>query len=277
MKLKSPPILAALSVSLSVALSALFAMPVCAQVIFYESENFQGRTFSADREVGDFVNFGFNDRASSVVVLNERWLVCQDADFRGDCKVLRPGRYRSLAAMGLNNMISSARMASSGQQDDEARYAPLPVPVYDSRRRGDERLYRVPVTSVRAVVGAPEERCWIEHQGAPDRGRSNVSGAVVGAILGGVLGHQIGNGSGRDVATAGGVVAGAVLGSNAGRNRDVQPGYTHDVRRCEQVQDNAAPEYWDVTYSFRDVEHHVQLANPPGPDITVNGRGEPRS
>ena len=38
----------------------------------------------------------------------------------------------------------------------------------------------------------------------------------------------------------------------------------------------ARPDYWDVSYDFRGTEHHVQMATPPGPTITVNERGEPR-
>ena len=41
-------------------------------------------------------------------------------------------------------------------------YAPLPAPVYDNRRRSEERLYDVEVTSVRAVLAAPEKRCGME-------------------------------------------------------------------------------------------------------------------
>lgn len=266
----------------TIALAAVclgFSALSSAQVIFYEHENFHGRTFTADQEIRNFVNYGFNDQASSVIVLNDRWEVCQDIEFQGYCKVLRPGRYPSLRAMGLDKMISSTRIIREHRDYDDDRYAPPPVPVYDSRRRGDEHIFEAPVTSVRAVVGPPEQRCWIEHQTEPDRERDrpNAGGAIVGAILGGVLGHQIGNGSGRDVATAGGAVAGAVVGANVGREREVQPGYTHDVQRCERVANNARPEYWDVTYEFRGVEHHVQLANPPGSVITVNERGEPRS
>jgi uncharacterized protein YcfJ len=39
---------------------------------------------------------------------------------------------------------------------------------------------------------------------------------------------------------------------------------------------NATPAYYDVTYNFRGMEHHVQMAAPPGPTIIVNERGEPR-
>jgi len=36
------------------------------------------------------------------------------------------------------------------------------LPAYDNRWRSNERLYEANVTSVRAVVGTPEQRCWVE-------------------------------------------------------------------------------------------------------------------
>jgi uncharacterized protein (UPF0179 family) len=99
---------------------------VAAQVVFYEGEGFQGRSFTTEREVGNFERFGFNDRASSAVVTADRWEVCEDARFSGRCVVLRPGRYPSLAAMGLNNRVSSVRDVSKNTQIDNNRYAPDP-------------------------------------------------------------------------------------------------------------------------------------------------------
>ncbi|HSN21886.1 MAG TPA: glycine zipper 2TM domain-containing protein, partial [Usitatibacter sp.] len=98
----------------------------------------------------------------------------------------------------------------------------------------------------------------------------NVGGAIVGGILGGILGHQVGGGHGRDVATAGGAVAGAVIGSQVGAD-----GGARDVQRCETAYEGN-PDYWDVTYVFRGVEHRVQMSAPPGPTIVVNEHGEPR-
>jgi uncharacterized protein YcfJ len=206
------------------------------------------------------------------VVVGERWEVCQNARFGGNCVVLRPGRYPSLAAMGLNDRVSSVRIVSRNARVEERRYAPEPTRVYDTRRRGKERIYEAQVTSVRAVVGPPEQRCWIDREQVGQRGGTNVPGAVFGAILGGVLGHQIGSGRGNDAATAGGAIAGGVIGSNVGRDG----GYTRDVKRCENVS-SQTPEYWDVTYDFRGTEHRIQMASAPGPTVTVNRRGEPRS
>jgi uncharacterized protein YcfJ len=137
-------------------------------------------------------------------------------------------------------------------------------------------VHEVNVASVRAVVGPPEQRCWVEREqfaAAPSSG-PNVAGAIVGGIIGGVLGHQIGGGRGRDVATAGGAVAGAAIGANTGRGGGEV--YSQDVQRCAAFSDSSRPEYWDVTYYFRGVEHRAQMSAPPGPTLWVNDDGEPR-
>jgi uncharacterized protein YcfJ len=147
--------------------------------------------------------------------------------------------------------------------------------VYEYRRRGQERLFSVPVTSVRAVVGAPEQRCWVERQQVvEERGDVNVPGAIVGGVIGGVLGHQVGGGRGKDLATVGGAVAGVAIGANVGRGESQV--YDRDVQRCRTVERNARPEYWDVTYNFRGAIHRAQFSAHPGPTITVNANGEPR-
>jgi uncharacterized protein YcfJ len=145
----------------------------------------------------------------------------------------------------------------------------------DYRRRENETLYEVPVSSVRAVMGPGSgQRCWIEREAVEQQRRpANVGGAIAGGLIGGILGHQIGGGSGRDIATVGGAVAGAAVGSRVGRN-DTAPA-TRDVQRCTSARD-ATPEFWDVSYSFRGVQHQVQMTSPPGSTILVNGNGEPR-
>ena len=79
------------------------ATQAAAQITFYEYDNFQGRTFTTQRNVANFERFGFNDRASSVIVMNNRVEVCEDVRFGGQCTVLRPGRYPSFSAMGIND------------------------------------------------------------------------------------------------------------------------------------------------------------------------------
>ena len=173
--------------------------------------------------------------------------------------------------------VAQLQAAEAQRQADQAqRLAAAPPVAYDYRRRENEPLYEAPVISVRAVVGPPQQRCWVERQ-VVDTGSSgiNVPGAVVGGIVGGILGHQIGGGRGQDLATGIGAVGGAVVGANVGRDA---PGtvYTQDVQRCENISTGAPLDYWDVTYTFRGYEHHVQTTSPPGRTIWVNAQGEPR-
>jgi len=264
----------ALKIAMGAAGLAL-ATQAAAQVTFYEGEGFQGRSFTTQKQVGNLERFGFNDRASSAIVARDRWEVCEDARFKGNCIVLRPGRYASLAAMGLGDRISSVRMVSRNARVDDNRYAPAPVSAPDFHRRNNERLYQANVTSVHAVVGTPQQRCWVDHdQVSQERSGANVPGAIVGAVLGGILGHQVGSGRGNDVATVGGAVAGGAIGANVGRDR--QSAYGQDVQHCETVPSQARTEYWDVTYDFRGREHRMQMTAPPGQTVTVNEQGEPR-
>ena len=49
------------------------------------------------------------------------------------------------------------------------------------------------------------------------------------------------------------------------------------LRPSEPTATSGPPQYYDVTYEFRGVEHRVQMAAHPGRTITVNGNGEPRT
>ena len=255
------------------------ATQAMAQVTFYERENFAGRSYTTQQQVDNLQRYGFNDRASSVMVAGEgwqRWEVCEDARFGGRCAVLRPGGYPSLSAMGLDKQISSVRSVGRNANVEDERYAP-PAPVYDSRPRNNERLYEADVTSVRAVVGPPEQRCWVEQQQVQqERPKTNVGASIAGAVIGGILGHQIGNGRGNDLATVGGAIAGGVVGNSVARNGQPQTS-TRDVQRCDSVPSQAAPALWDVTYNFRGQEHRVQMTTQPGRTVTVNRQGEPRA
>jgi uncharacterized protein YcfJ len=264
--------------SLLGALALLGAGHAAAQVTLYEHDGFGGRSVRVNNEVQNLSRIGFNDRASSMVIERGRWEVCNDARFGGRCVVLGRGEYDSLAAIGLDDRVSSARQLNRKAYNYNARgvyVAGSP----DYRRRSNERTYEAQVTSVRAVVGPPEQRCWVEQeqvvqQGGYGSGNVNVPGAIAGAVIGGILGHQIGGGRGQDIATAGGAVGGAALGANIGRG-DGQQVVTRDVQRCTNVS-SGRPEYWDVTYNFRGAEHRVQMTAPPGPTILVNRQGEPR-
>ena len=174
------------------------------------------------------------------------------------------------AAEAQRQADEAQRLAASTQMRADAASS-----AYDYRRRQNEAVYEAPVTSVRAVVGPPQQRCWVERQAVDSSGGINVPGAVAGGVIGGILGHQIGSGRGQDLATGIGAVGGAVVGANVGHNAP-EAAYTQDVQRCETVSAGTPLDYWDVTYNFGGYEHHVQTTTPPGRTIWVNARGEPR-
>ena len=256
--------------------AALIAAPAAAQLTFYDAEGFHGNAFMVEQTAPNLSPLGFNDRAASVVVERGRWQVCEDSGFRGHCIVLVPGNYPSLAPFDMIYKISSVRPVG-GNDFAYMVVTPPPAPApaaYEYRWRPEEKLFEVPVSNVRAVVGPQEQRCWVERQQVVQPSQPNVAGAVIGGVLGGVLGHQIGGGTGKTVATVGGAIAGTAIGSNVGKSSGGV--YDQDVQRCETVPGSAKPEYWDVTYYFGGVEHHIQMSAQPGPTIWVNGRGEPR-
>lgn len=79
------------------------------ELTLYEYGNFAGRSLVATDAVANFAPRGFNDRAASAVIRDGTWELCADADFRGRCVTLGPGRYPDLASMGLDRNLSSVR------------------------------------------------------------------------------------------------------------------------------------------------------------------------
>jgi uncharacterized protein YcfJ len=186
----------------------------------------------------------------------------------------RQAESAQIQANAAQRQAEEAQRVASSMQSRADTYAP---PAYDYRRRQDERLYEANVSYVRAVVGPPQQRCWVDRERVDNRGSAgvNIPGAIIGGAIGGILGHQIGGGRGQDIATGIGVLGGAAVGANVGRGSD-GPVYTQNVQRCEYVPTSASLDYWDVTYNFGGYEHRVQMTTPPGTTIVVNAQGEPR-
>lgn len=86
-----------------------YAFAANAQIVLYENDDFNGRSYRASNSVSNLNDSGFNDKASSVTVRRGQWQLCDDAYFRGKCVTLGPGEYSSLRAMGMNDKLSSVR------------------------------------------------------------------------------------------------------------------------------------------------------------------------
>ncbi|AMO21752.1 hypothetical protein GCM10027034_01300 [Ramlibacter solisilvae] len=282
------------SLQTALAAAALVAAGhAAAQITFYSREDFRGRSLTTHERIWNLERADFDDRASSIVVERGQWEVCDRPRFEGRCAILSRGGYPSLRELGMDDRVSSVRPVEGRRQQVVVVPAPQPVVVAPQpvavapqpvvveerwQRRGNETVYEAPVTSARAVVGPPNQRCWVERQqvAEPATPANNIGGAVIGGIVGGILGHQVGGGHGKDIATAGGAIAGAVIGSKVATTDGNAPRVVgQDVQRCETVN-NTKPEYWDVNYQFRGVEHRMQMTTPPGRVILVNAQGEPR-
>ena len=254
------------------------------QVAMYASAEFD-QAAATLRQADDLAANGgrYDDAHQLAVLANQRAATAQDvARLRSEQAALvaqRTAIDARVQADVTQRQAAAAQLqaAEAQRQADQAQRLAAAAPAaYDYRRRENEPLYETPVTSVRAVVGPPQQRCWVERQ-VVDTGSPgiNVPGAVVGGVVGGILGHQIGSGRGQDLATGIGAVGGAAVGANVGRDA-AGTVYTQDVQRCANVSTAAPVDYWDVTYNFRGYEHHVQTTSPPGRTILVNGQGEPR-
>ncbi len=254
------------------------------QVATYASVEFN-QAAATLRQADDLAATGgrYDDVHQLAVLANQRAAAAQDvARLRSEQAALVAQRTATDARIQADvtqrqAAVMQLQAAEAQRQADQAQNLAAAAPAaYDYRRRANEPVYEAPVTSVRAVVGPPQQRCWVERQyvntGSPG---VNVPGAVVGGVIGGILGHQIGSGRGQDVATGLGAVGGAVVGANVGRDA-AGTGYTQDVQRCANVSSAPALDYWDVTYNFRGYDHHVQTTSAPGRTILVNAQGEPR-
>ena len=208
-----------------------------AQIVLYEGEGYRGRSVVIDKDMRNLDRRGLGDKASSIVVERGRWEVCEQPRFQGRCAVLRRGNYPNLRGTGLEANISSIRRANEKRRyDNEAQAASGDD--YQFRRRANERTTEVPVTSVRAIMGPPNQRCWVERQAAPAPADPGA------ALIAGILGYQIGPAP-------------------------------QNVQRCASVQ--GAPAHYEVTYNFRGSPRTVQMAAPPANNrVIVNARGEPR-
>jgi hypothetical protein len=83
------------------------------ELTLFSDSNFRGQRVTVDRDTTNLADFGFNDRASSVVVRSGTWLLCEHANFGGRCAEFGPGEYRELP--GFNDAISSARQIDRGE------------------------------------------------------------------------------------------------------------------------------------------------------------------
>ena len=213
--------------------AALLAPLASAQVTFYEQEGFHGRTFTTNGPI-----YNLDPRVQRSRIIGHR-RPRQLASLRGlgfprQCIVLRSGPVSVARNHGheQSHLVDASRRGVDRTTRTRRRRPPPAPPPYPYYPHHGERLYTADVVAVRAVMGPPEQRCWVEQQQVAAPAAPNVPGAIMGGVLGGVLGHQIGGGRGNDVATAVGAVGGAAIGANVNRGRtDLHAGCTALLER----------------------------------------------
>ncbi len=77
------------------------------ELTVFERHGMRGNQITLRQDAANFTDFGFNDRASSVVVRSGAWELCEHKNFGGHCAIYQRGEYPDLEQF--NNNISSAR------------------------------------------------------------------------------------------------------------------------------------------------------------------------
>jgi len=109
--------------------------PRAYDIVFFSEGNLRGQFAGFDQGEASLDIARFNDKASSIMINRGTWLVCEHADYRGQCELL-DASVSDLRPLGLNNKISSFRR-------------------YDVRREGPWRrpVVPAPVTPPRNIHG----------------------------------------------------------------------------------------------------------------------------
>jgi len=116
------------AVRIAMAVTALAAAGAqAAEMTIYGRPDFEGRSYTLEGNA-NLADINFQNRVSSLVIHSGVWEVCTDRDLRGDCVLLRPGRYAKLDPR-LNDRIESMRVLDRQALRERDRLS------YDDRNR----------------------------------------------------------------------------------------------------------------------------------------------
>lgn len=92
-------------------------------ITLFSGDGTRGRSIALSGDMPDLSAAAFNDAAQSVVIESGFWEFCSDAYYRGQCRILGPGRYQRLEPVLYRSVssIRSATHASSPEQRGEGR------------------------------------------------------------------------------------------------------------------------------------------------------------
>jgi hypothetical protein len=83
-----------------------------AGIVLYASKNYLGPSHIVDRSRANLRVESLQAEATSAVIASGKWELCEDAQFRGPCVTLGPGKYPSLGDLGLQYGAASVRRAT---------------------------------------------------------------------------------------------------------------------------------------------------------------------
>lgn len=102
-------------------------------IAFFADGNFGGPFLGFNEGEANFSKFRFNDTASSIMINRGTWLVCEHADYRGQCEML-DASVSDLRTIGLNDKITSFRRYDVRREGPWRRpITPIPAPGRDTR------------------------------------------------------------------------------------------------------------------------------------------------
>lgn len=109
------------------------AIAAAGEITLWEGEDFVGRSMTLRGPAVNLADFGFNDRAMSVLVRSGSWEICTDVGYRGNCRTLTPGEYRRLGPMFRDRVSSTREVGFSGQVVGPNRPGRNQIEFFDGR------------------------------------------------------------------------------------------------------------------------------------------------
>lgn len=102
-----------LRVTAAAALACASVAAQAASLELYEQAGYKGTMLGLSSAVANLGDYGFNDRAVSLIVRSGSWEICADVNFANACTTYGPGSHDNLP-FALARHISSVRPAGSG-------------------------------------------------------------------------------------------------------------------------------------------------------------------
>lgn len=87
-----------------------------AQLELFAGPGLTGTSKRIGRDIRNFVEIGFNDRAQSARIEGSTWQLCGNANYGGTCRIYGPGEHADLGR-GLRANVSSARLVERELKD----------------------------------------------------------------------------------------------------------------------------------------------------------------